>query len=68
MRCCASTAWWSLPGGKGLNVARAARALGHSALLVSLAPGHTGRAAAALIAEEGIELSGVPCAASCARR
>jgi 1-phosphofructokinase family hexose kinase len=44
-----------------LNVARAARALGHSALLVSLAPGHTGRAAAALIAEEGIELSGVPC-------
>jgi 1-phosphofructokinase family hexose kinase len=49
-------------GGKGLNVARAARALGHSALLVSLAPGHTGRAAAALIAEEGIELSGVPCA------
>ena len=49
------------PGGKGLNVARAARALGHPALLVSLLPGHTGRAAAALIAEEGIELSGVPC-------
>jgi 1-phosphofructokinase family hexose kinase len=49
------------PGGKGLNVARAARALGHPALLVSLVPGHTGRAAAALIAEEGIELSGVPC-------
>ena len=48
------------PGGKGLNVARAARALGHPALLVSLIPGHTGRAAAALIAEEGIELSGVP--------
>jgi 1-phosphofructokinase family hexose kinase len=48
------------PGGKGLNVARAARALGHPALLVSLLPGHTGRAAAALIAEEGIELSGVP--------
>jgi 1-phosphofructokinase family hexose kinase len=48
------------PGGKGLNVARAARALGHPALLVSLVPGHTGRAAAALIAEEGIELSGVP--------
>ena len=35
------------PGGKGLNVARAALALGHSALLVSLLPGHTGRAAAA---------------------
>ena len=50
------------PGGKGLNVARAARALGHPALLVSLVPGHTGRAAAALIAEEGIELSGVPSA------
>ena len=49
------------PGGKGLNVARAALALGHSALLVSLLPGHTGRAAAALIAEEGVELSGVPC-------
>ena len=49
------------PGGKGLNVARAARALGHSALLVSFVPGHTGRAAAALIAEEGVELSGVPC-------
>jgi 1-phosphofructokinase family hexose kinase len=49
------------PGGKGLNVARAARALGHPALLVSFLPGHVGRAAAALIAEEGIELSGVPC-------
>jgi 1-phosphofructokinase family hexose kinase len=48
------------PGGKGLNVARAARVLGHSALLVSFVPGHTGRAAAALIAEEGVELSGVP--------
>ena len=49
------------PGGKGLNVARAAQALGASALLVSFLPGHTGRAAAALIAEEGVELSGVPC-------
>jgi 1-phosphofructokinase family hexose kinase len=48
------------PGGKGLNVARAARALGHPALLVAFLPGHTGRAAAAMIAEEGIELSGVP--------
>jgi 1-phosphofructokinase family hexose kinase len=50
------------PGGKGLNVARAARALGHPALLVAFLPGHTGRAAAAMIAEEGIELSGVPTA------
>src|SRR3954468_4433939 len=49
------------PGGKGLNVARAARTLGQPALLVSFVPGHTGRAAAALIAEEGVELSGVPC-------
>src|SRR5215218_6265417 len=50
------------PGGKGLNVARAARALGHPALLVAFLPGHTGRAAAAMIAEEGVELSGVPTA------
>lgn len=50
------------PGGKGLNVARAARALGHAAVLVSFLPGHTGRAGAALIAEEGVELAGVACA------
>jgi 1-phosphofructokinase len=49
------------PGGKGLNVARAARALGHPAVLVGFVPGHTGRAAAALIAEEGVELAGVEC-------
>ena len=49
------------PGGKGLNVARAAHALGHPAVLVSLLPGHIGRAAAALIADEGIELHAVPC-------
>jgi 1-phosphofructokinase family hexose kinase len=49
------------PGGKGLNVARAAQALGHPALLVSLLPGHVGRAAAALIADEGVELVGVAC-------
>lgn len=49
------------PGGKGLNVARTARALGHPAVLVSFLPGHTGRAAAALIAEEGVELAGVSC-------
>src|SRR5215211_493349 len=48
------------PGGKGLNVARAARALGHPAVLVSLLPGRTGEAAAALIADEGVELHPVP--------
>ena len=48
------------PGGKGLNVARAARALGHPAVLVSLLPGRTGEAGAALIAEEGVELHAVP--------
>jgi 1-phosphofructokinase family hexose kinase len=48
------------PGGKGVNVARAARALGVPAVLVAFIPGHTGRAAAALIAAEGITLDGVP--------
>jgi 1-phosphofructokinase family hexose kinase len=48
------------PGGKGLNVARAARALGVPATLTAFLPGHTGRAAAALIGEEGIVLRGVP--------
>ena len=47
------------PGGKGLNVARAARALGVPASLVAFLPGHTGRAAGALIAEEGVALTGV---------
>jgi 1-phosphofructokinase family hexose kinase len=46
-------------GGKGLNVARAARALGVPAALVAFLPGHVGRAAAALIAEEGVTLQGV---------
>jgi 1-phosphofructokinase family hexose kinase len=50
------------PGGKGVNVARAARALGVPAALVAFLPGHTGRAAAALIAEEGLTLQGVPVA------
>src|SRR4051812_11525965 len=49
------------PGGKGLNVARAARALGHRAVLVSFLPGHTGEAAGAMIADEGIELRAVRC-------
>ena len=48
------------PGGKGLNVARAALALTVPATLVGFVPGHTGRAAAALIAEEGVALEGVP--------
>ncbi len=50
------------PGGKGLNVARAARALGVPALLVGFVPGATGRAGAALIEREGIALRAVPCA------
>ena len=49
------------PGGKGLNVARAARALGVEALLVGFVPGETGRAGAGMIAREGIALRGVPC-------
>jgi 1-phosphofructokinase family hexose kinase len=48
------------PGGKGLNVARAALALGVPARLVAFVPGHTGAAAAALIAEEGVDLVAVP--------
>jgi 1-phosphofructokinase family hexose kinase len=48
------------PGGKGLNVARAARSLGVAATLVAFVPGHTGRAAAALIREEGLALEAVP--------
>jgi 1-phosphofructokinase family hexose kinase len=48
------------PGGKGLNVARAARALGAPAELVAFLPGRTGRAAGELIAEEGVALRGVP--------
>ena len=48
------------PGGKGLNVARAALILGAPASLIGFIPGHTGRAAAALIAEEGVTLQGIP--------
>ncbi len=47
------------PGGKGLNVARAALALGVRATLVAFVPGHTGRASAALIAEEGVALQAI---------
>src|SRR3954469_13086249 len=49
------------PGGKGLNVARAARALGHRAVLVSFLPGRTGEAAGAMIADEEVELHAVRC-------
>jgi 1-phosphofructokinase family hexose kinase len=48
------------PGGKGLNVARAALLLRAPASLVGFIPGYTGRAAAAMIAEEGVTLQGVP--------
>src|SRR3954447_6923042 len=48
------------PGGKGLNVARAARALGAPALLVGFVPGRIGAAAAEMIAAEELELRGVP--------
>ena len=49
------------PGGKGLDLGRAARALGHPAVVVSLLPGRTGEAAAALIADLGLDLHAVPC-------
>jgi 1-phosphofructokinase family hexose kinase len=48
-----------MAGGKGVNVARVALALGAPAVLVGLLPGHTGAAAAAMLADEGIELRGV---------
>jgi 1-phosphofructokinase family hexose kinase len=47
------------PGGKGVNVARVARALAASAVLVGFVPGRTGAAAAALLGDEGIEVRGV---------
>ena len=48
------------PGGKGVNVARVARALGHPALLVSFVPGRTGAAVAELLGDEGLALAPVP--------
>src|SRR3954471_17721926 len=48
------------PGGKGVNVARVARALGVPALLVGFTPGRTGAAAAALIADEELRIEPVP--------
>lgn len=47
-------------GGKGVNVARATRALGLDATLVGLLPGEMGQAVAGLLADEGIRLLGVP--------
>jgi 1-phosphofructokinase family hexose kinase len=47
------------PGGKGVNVARVARALGFHATLVALAPGRTGRAVVELLADEGLEVLSV---------
>jgi 1-phosphofructokinase len=47
------------PGGKGLNVARAARALGVPAVLVAFLPGQTGRAAGGMIEAEGVALRGL---------
>jgi 1-phosphofructokinase len=48
-----------LPGGKGVNVARVARELGAPAVLVGFVPGHTGAAAATMLAEERLALRGV---------
>ena len=42
------------PGGKGVNVARVARAMGFPAALVALAPGRTGRAVVELLGDEGL--------------
>jgi len=49
------------PGGKGVNVGRAAQAMGVRGTLVSFVPGHTGRAAAALLSEAGVRLRAVAC-------
>ena len=47
------------PGGKGVNVARTALALGAPAVLVGFVPGRTGAAAAAMLADEGVDLAPV---------
>jgi 1-phosphofructokinase family hexose kinase len=46
-------------GGKGVNVARVARALGRRAVVVTFAPGHTGAAAVELARDEGLEVDAV---------
>ncbi|HEX4213932.1 MAG TPA: PfkB family carbohydrate kinase [Candidatus Dormibacteraeota bacterium] len=44
------------PGGKGVNVARVARAFGHVAVLIGFAAGRTGAAVTRMIADEGLRL------------
>lgn len=48
-------------GGKGVNVVRAATALGTAARLVAFVPGRMGPVAAAMLREEGVPLTGVAC-------
>jgi 1-phosphofructokinase family hexose kinase len=48
------------PGGKGVNVARVARAMGFPAVLVATAPGRTGLAAVELLGDEGLAVAAVP--------
>ena len=45
----------AVPGGKGLNVARAIKILGGKPLAMGLLGGHTGRMVAALMAEDGYD-------------
>src|SRR4051794_34099370 len=47
------------PGGKGVNVVRAATALGGDGVLVGLVPGFTGAAVAEMLAHEGIALAAI---------
>ncbi len=49
-------------GGKGVNVARVAQALHANAVLIGFTPGHTGQAAARLLADEGLSVEAVPVA------
>jgi fructose-1-phosphate kinase PfkB-like protein len=44
------------PGGKGVNVARVAGGMGFPAVLVALAAGRTGTAAAELLRDEGLDI------------
>jgi 1-phosphofructokinase family hexose kinase len=48
------------PGGKGVNVARVARAMGFPAVLLALAPGRTGQAVVDLLGAEGIHVETLP--------
>ncbi len=48
------------PGGKAVNVCRAARTLGHPARLVGPFPGRLGAAARDLLAAEGLDVVAVP--------